>query len=85
MPRGEKDGASHLRCSTWSTGRLSPSPAPGVFLRELGGLDQFALGVLDLDRDGVDADQLLQPLAVPGVAFEPHGIPFDQQLQHHVP
>ena len=56
----------------------------GVVIRKLMGLDELALGVLDLDRDRVDADQFLQPLAVAGVALEADGIALDQELQHHV-
>ena len=58
--------------------------AAGVFLGILPGLDQLALGILDLDRDRIDADQLLDVLAGLGVALEADGIAFDQELQDHV-
>ncbi len=55
-----------------------------MLLRELARLDQLSLGVLDLDRDWIDRDQLLQRLAVFGVALEPDPVALDQELQHHV-
>lgn len=42
------------------------------------------LGVLDLDRHRVDADQFLQVLAVLGVAFESDGVALDQELEDHI-
>jgi len=53
-------------------------------VRVLPRLDQLALGVLHLHRDGVDADDLLDVLAVLGVALETDGIALDQQLEDHV-
>ena len=83
LPRGEKAGASHLRWTTCSTGSGMDSLPPGVF-GKLPGLDQFALGVFDLDRNRVDADQFLDVLAGLGEALEADGVAFHQELKNHV-
>jgi hypothetical protein len=60
------------------------SPPPGGVLGKLPGLDQLALGVFDLDRDRVDADQFLDVLAGLGETLEADGVSFHQELKDHV-
>lgn len=55
-----------------------------TFFRKLAGFGELALGVLDLGRDRVDADQLIDVAARLGVTLEPDSIAFNQELQDHI-